>query len=218
MLFEYSGLWPNFLHKQGSATTRKRIENSENGYSVLYIIVKDQVWCQVISSCWTNLSLSFIDMLRKSFQWTWIYWSKNLWNKQIQVNKLPVERRSSKQKLFTSKILNWLTWTCQFSGSSSFETHSSGSSLGISAEGLRIQEMRSSFIKESSCQWDTLFNFLPNSDHLAAFLQRCSKLVSMSYAAGPSILQCKSCHGCLGPLTPLYHLKEEKRNFIDCLH
>lgn len=35
-----------------------------------------------------------------------------------------------------------------------------------------------------------------------ALNQRSSKLVRMSYAAGPSILECKSCHGCLGqPVT-----------------
>jgi hypothetical protein len=38
----------------------------------------------------------------------------------------------------------------------------------------------------SSCRW-------------VAFLHRCSKLVRTSYAAWPSILQCQSCHGSLGP-------------------
>lgn len=41
-----------------------------------------------------------------------------------------------------------------------------------------------------------------NSFHLVAFLHRCSKLIRTSYTAGPSILQCKSCHGCLRALVP----------------
>ena len=31
------------------------------------------------------------------------------------------------------------------------------------------------------------------------FFHRCSKLASTSHAAGPSSLQCTSCHGSLGP-------------------
>jgi hypothetical protein len=50
---------------------------------------------------------------------------------------------------------------------------------------------------------------------LVDFLHRCSKLIRISYAAGPSILQCKSCHGCLGALVPDYHKKQTKKTGND---
>jgi hypothetical protein len=31
-----------------------------------------------------------------------------------------------------------------------------------------------------------------------------------SYAAGPSILQCKSCQGCLGALVPAFHTQKRR--------
>lgn len=97
-----------------------------------------------------------------------------------------------------------MTWTRQFWGSSSSETRNTGSSLELFGAGLSIHEMRSNLIKASSCQRDTLLKRWPNSDHFVALFQRCSKLVSTSYAAGPSILQCRSCQGCLGPFVPYW--------------
>lgn len=103
------------------------------------------------------------------------------------------------------------TCTCQFSGWSSLETCNVGSSsgttvyfpsLGTEIAGLSIHDIRSIFIIESSLQRAIFFLSILNSLHLVDFFQRCSKLIRTSYAAGPSILQCKSCHGCLGALVP----------------
>lgn len=49
----------------------------------------------------------------------------------------------------------------------------------------------------SLCQWATFRTLKPR--HFVVFLHLCSKFASTSYAAGPSILQCRSCHACLGP-------------------
>lgn len=89
-----------------------------------------------------------------------------------------------------------LTCTCQLSGSSLLITCALLSSV-LEDEGVTIHEMRSILIKASSCQCVTFFNL--NSRHFVAFLHLCSKFFKISYAAGPSILQCKSCHACLGP-------------------
>lgn len=79
-------------------------------------------------------------------------------------------------KIFTSKI----TWACQCSESCSSETHKLGSSSGTVGEGLRIHEIRSSFISASSCQRDDFLKRQLNSVHLVAFLQRCSKFFRIS--------------------------------------
>lgn len=110
------------------------------------------------------------------------------------------------------------TCTCQFSGSSSLETQTTGSSSGTIEvpsfrylnTGLRIHEMRPIRIKASSCQWVFPFKRKLNSFHRVAFLHLCSKFIRTSYAAGPSTLQCKSCQGCLGALVPAW----EGRNRI----
>lgn len=104
------------------------------------------------------------------------------------------------------------TCTCQFSESFSLEMYNLGSSGGTivyftslgtgGRAGLSIQDIRSILIIASSCQSDIFFLIMANSDHLVAFFQRCSKFIRTSYAAGPSILLCKSCHGCLGALLP----------------
>ena len=131
--------------------------------------------------------------------------------KKIKNRKRKREREKQTNKgTFTQKKPVNQTWTCQLSGSFSLETHNSRSSSGTDVvpffrtdrAGLCIQEMRSIFIKASSCQWETLLKRSPNSFHFVAFLQRCSKFIRTSYAAGPSTLQCKSCHGCLGALVP----------------
>jgi hypothetical protein len=84
------------------------------------------------------------------------------------------------------------TCTCQFPGSFSSQTCAFNSSV----EGETIQDIRFIFTKVSWCQLTALLTL---TFHFADFIHLCSKFVSISYAAGPSILQCKSCHGCLGP-------------------
>ena len=102
------------------------------------------------------------------------------------------------------EILN-PTWTFQVSESKSLCRKSAGSPLiGARFEGLIRFSRRSISSSSSSC-------------NLVAFLQRCSKLVKTSYAACPSILQCQSCHGSLGP--PLsgkcwMETKQNKINYI----
>lgn len=88
------------------------------------------------------------------------------------------------------------TCTCQVSGSSSVVTRTEWSPAEPE-DGVIIHEILSNFIKASSCQCVTCLSL--KSRHFAAFLHLCSKFVIISYAAGPSTLQCKSCHGCLGP-------------------
>ena len=79
------------------------------------------------------------------------------------------------------------TWTCHVSVSSSFVTKTFGSpSAGEPGFGPKIHDILSIWMSSSSCQ-------------IVAFLHLCSKFVRISYAAGPSILQCQSCQGCLGP-------------------
>lgn len=133
-------------------------------------------------------------------------------DKQIKEKEWKFHKKSS---------FHYPTWTCQVSESSSSETHNLLSSSGIivwyletnwarsfepdlelGKVGLSIHEIRSIFIIASSCQWDTFLKLSANSVHFVAFLQRCSKFIRTSYAAGPSIRQCKSCHGCRGALVP----------------
>ncbi|WVZ78159.1 LOW QUALITY PROTEIN: hypothetical protein U9M48_025916 [Paspalum notatum var. saurae] len=95
--------------------------------------------------------------------------------------------------------------------------HRSGSESerGVESDGRWIQGTRSSFSSASSlslrwwwwwwceCECECDAAALPHisrSCSLVAFRHRCSKLVSTSYAAGPSRRQCRSCHGCRGPL------------------
>ena len=79
------------------------------------------------------------------------------------------------------------TWTCHVSVSSSCVTNTFGSpSAGVPGLGPKIHDILSIWMSTSSCQ-------------RVAFLHLCSKFVRISYAAGPSILQCQSCQGCLGP-------------------
>lgn len=104
-------------------------------------------------------------------------------------------------------MVKFQTWTCHLSGSSSFVTLNDGSSLGTRDEGQSIHGMRSILNNESSCQGDIFLTRWPTRDHFVAFFHLCSKFLSTSCAAGPSILQCKSCHGCLGPFIPDYRRK-----------
>jgi hypothetical protein len=100
------------------------------------------------------------------------------------------------------KCLNYTsTCTCQVSGSLSSLTKRAGSpSRGARFKGPKIPSCRSILINSSSCL-------------RVAFLQRCSKLVRTSYAACPSILQCQSCQGSLGPpLSGLYCFKNLKKH------
>lgn len=171
----------------------------------------------------------------KSFHWSWINGPKNLqsqnkctdieWNNWTEKGifhpsaiapfQQPPHRGAKKEGIFTWKKLENQTWTCQRSGSCSLQIHKLGSSFGTDAvpffkadtSGLCIQEMRSIFIKASSLQWVATFFSSPNSFHLVAFFQRCSKFIRTSYAAGPSTLLCRSCHGCLGALVPGYSQK-----------
>lgn len=79
-----------------------------------------------------------------------------------------------------------VTCTCQVSGRFSFED----GALGPMMSGILS-------ILSKASSYDDLFNF-STPWGFEAFNQRSSKLVRTSYAAGPSILQCKSCHGSLG--------------------
>lgn len=80
-----------------------------------------------------------------------------------------------------------ITWTCQASGSFSFGQEASAIPM--------MSEILSSLSKASS--YDDAFSFW-SPRGLEAFNQRSSKLVRISYAAGPSILQCISCQGSRG--------------------
>lgn len=209
MLSECSYLSPNFWRIQDSTTKRMLSVNQ-------LLQCNKQSNCKSIISIRRNKNLEFslINIFRKSFHRSRIYGTKNLSNRKHQQRLLQdwtAPKRIIELSLWNAK---WLTWTCQFWGSSSSETHNLGWSLGTDEEGLSIHEMRSNFIRASSCQRVTLLKRCPNSDHFVAFLQRCSKFVSTSYAAGPSILQCKSCHGCLGPLVPAYTNKWKNEKYI----
>lgn len=178
------------------------------------------------SRSYINHGGSSLNSFGKSFQWPWVNGPQNLqkqnkhtdWIEELNGTRKfsfpPPKKKKRKAKkkgsFYSRRELQNQTWTCQSSGSLSLEIHKLGSSSGtdvipsfdLDREGLRIQEIRSIFIKASSCQRETFLINSPNSFHFVAFLQRCSKFIRTSYAAGPSTLQCKSCHGCLGALVP----------------
>lgn len=150
----------------------------------------------------SNLSLSILDTFWKPLDRSWIYGPEYLSNKSQNCGQFFC-------KFFIKEFINCtirscttiycnlflLTWTCQFSWSSSLLTRTFSSPSGPEV-GVTIHETRSSLIKASSC---LLVTFFILKSRFFAFLHLCSKFVSISYAAGPSILQCKSCQGSLGP-------------------
>lgn len=82
--------------------------------------------------------------------------------------------------------INIFTCTCHPSGSWSLRQ---GSSLTVKNSGIfSIETKASSYVA---------FTFLMPLT-FEAFSHRSSKFFKTSYAAGPSILLCKSCHGSLG--------------------
>ena len=173
-----------------------------------------------------NLSHSNLNFSGKSFYWSLINGPENLQKENISyLNLIKVKQYYRELSLQLKYILkrrgyfHYPTWTCQLSWS--LETHILGSSSGttviesfvepdnvlcfdsfkLGREGLSIHEIRSIFIKASSWKWEPLLKH-SLSVRSVAFFHLCSKFIRTSYAAGPSILECKSCHGCLGALVP----------------
>lgn len=143
-----------------------------------------------------NLSFSILNTLWKSLHRSWINGPEYLSNKS---QNWPICVKFSFKWVVRLGCNHWNfsfpTWTCQFSRSSSLLTRTFWSPSRPD-DGETIHETRSSLIKASSC---LLVTFFILKSRFLAFLHLCSKFVNISYAAGPSILQCKSCHGSLGP-------------------
>lgn len=92
------------------------------------------------------------------------------------------------------------TCTCQASVSSSLEARASSGSI------------MSGILPTLSNESSYCFFILLTPRGFDAFLQRSSKLVSTSRAAGPSIRECKSCHGSLGqPTVDPYSVRTESK-------
>ena len=94
------------------------------------------------------------------------------------------------------------TWACQVSGSFSLTEETSDSPT-----------MSWILSMESNESSEADLNF-PNPRDFEAFLQRSSKLASTSYAAGPSILLCRSCHGSLGPSSAVVYYQKKRKNKV----
>jgi hypothetical protein len=86
------------------------------------------------------------------------------------------------------------TWTYHFSKSNSSVIYSFGATI------------HDALLRSIRMSWNRVC-------HFETFLQRCSKFSRTSYTAGPSILQWRSCHGCLGPLILVFCWKSN-RNYV----
>lgn len=138
----------------------------------------------------------FSRIFRKTFSRVRIDWTEHLC---LDKDSFKTLKSFTKLRLWLAIMLD-STWTCQVSGSLSFRYIKS------------LKPMISGILWIFNNESSDFFNLLTPL-RFAAFNQRSSKFIRTSYAAGPSILAYKSCHGCLGPLlSELYKWKHVRNS------